>query len=252
MKDQYVGDINDYLKYSFLRALAGVTSFGCLGMVWMLTPSDGRNDGRRLSYLHQPMRFRRLDPLVFDLLSDIVSRNVRTVCAVEEAGFLGSAKFVSEIIPDDAAGRQLYFRQARCAVRGCGLVFFDPDNGLGVASVRKGGRNSSKYLYWDEIADTFGRGHSVIVYQHFPRRPRAPFLQQLSDRLRAETSCETVLAMTTAHVAFVLAVQEEHEVVLRNHVVWFSAHAAPFATAVFLSKDDPESKEVRPNQPRFA
>jgi hypothetical protein len=58
VKDQYVGDVDDYLKYALSRALTNRSER--LVVVWMLTPSDERTDGRRLSYLGQPQRYRRL------------------------------------------------------------------------------------------------------------------------------------------------------------------------------------------------
>lgn len=49
MKNQYVGDIGDYGKYSLLRdfAEAGVK----VGINWYLTEDDGSNDGKFVDYL---------------------------------------------------------------------------------------------------------------------------------------------------------------------------------------------------------
>ena len=49
MKDQYVGDIGDYGKYSLLRAFAdaGVK----VGVNWYLTKNDGSSDGKFIKYL---------------------------------------------------------------------------------------------------------------------------------------------------------------------------------------------------------
>lgn len=49
MKNQYVGDIGDYGKYSLLRAFAeeGVK----VGVNWYLTDNDGSNDGKFVDYL---------------------------------------------------------------------------------------------------------------------------------------------------------------------------------------------------------
>ena len=66
MKDQYVGDINDYRKHALLRALqqGGLN----VGVCWMLAPPDECTDGRKLGYLTQPDRFRGYDPSLFDIL----------------------------------------------------------------------------------------------------------------------------------------------------------------------------------------
>ncbi len=43
MKDQYFGDLNDYMKYAILREfeMAGLR----LALHWMWTPNDRSNDG---------------------------------------------------------------------------------------------------------------------------------------------------------------------------------------------------------------
>ncbi|HEX8408058.1 MAG TPA: hypothetical protein VF883_04300 [Thermoanaerobaculia bacterium] len=43
MKNQYFGDVNDYVKYGMLRAFAQEVS---VAVVWMMTPDDGSTDGR--------------------------------------------------------------------------------------------------------------------------------------------------------------------------------------------------------------
>ena len=49
MKNQYVGDIGDFGKYSMLRAFidAGIK----VGVNWYLTEDDGSNDGKFMDYL---------------------------------------------------------------------------------------------------------------------------------------------------------------------------------------------------------
>jgi hypothetical protein len=61
MKNQYFGDVNDFRKYGLLRRLV-LPNHLKLGVCWMLTPSDGRTDGKFLSYLQHPQRFQQCDP----------------------------------------------------------------------------------------------------------------------------------------------------------------------------------------------
>ena len=46
MKNQYVGDIRDFEKYSILRELANASQLP-LVVVWMLTVDDTTGEGRR-------------------------------------------------------------------------------------------------------------------------------------------------------------------------------------------------------------
>ncbi|MFC2167097.1 hypothetical protein ACFLQZ_03950 [Acidobacteriota bacterium] len=52
MKNQYVGDINDYHKYGLIRILTenpAVPTTVC----WMLTLDDKKTDGRKIGYLYR-------------------------------------------------------------------------------------------------------------------------------------------------------------------------------------------------------
>jgi hypothetical protein len=228
VKDQYVGDVNDYLKYALLRALTGPTDR--LGVAWMLTPSDERTDGERLGYLSQPHRYRQLDPVLFDALNALVVAGARAVDAIEHAELLTDCLYVRGVLPDDLLLRTRYFDRVWASTTDLTLLFFDPDNGLAVPSVRKGARNSSKDLYWDELQQAYKRGVSLIVYQHFPRRPRQTFLSELAERIHEATDSARVLSFSTAHVTFVVVPQPNHASRLEERLNDFSQHASPFVT----------------------
>jgi hypothetical protein len=228
MKDQYVGDVNDFLKYSLLRGL--VQNDG-LAVVWMLTSSDLSSDGRRLKYLDQPTLFRRVDPELYDALRQIVRSERREVGAVESASVLPpTTRFVSPILADDVTGRAAYFEQVWRQVSDRPFVFFDPDNGLETASTPKGRRRSSKYLYWDELARAYALGRSLIIYQHFNREPRGVFLPRLAARIHELTGCHEVFGVSTPHVAFLAIPQRELSEQTRLRLTNFCARATPFAT----------------------
>jgi hypothetical protein len=231
VKDQYVGDVNDYLKYALLRAVAQSKQ---LAVAWMLTASDGRTDGQRLNYLQRPAVFRDLDPPLFDLLAGLVQSEQRTVAAVEASGALGDAAYLSDLLKDDARSRDAYFECLRGISGHRRTVFFDPDNGLEVSSVARGRRSSSKYLYWVEAAATFHQGRSLVIYQHFPRRPRQAFLESSYERARSELGCETVLAFITSHTAFLIVPQPGDVQELSSRLTGFASRAASFGTAVSL------------------
>ena len=232
MKNQYVGDVNDYLKYGLLRALSAPPLM--LGVVWMLTPSDTRRDGQRLSYLADPRRYRSIDGELFDALGSVAASADRTVDAIEQSRLLGAATYVSALLPDDLRGRNEYFELVQSELSVCDLVFFDPDNGLGVMSVSKGRRHSSKYVYWDELASMFRCGPSLIVYQHFPRRPRSEFLTDLATIARAFTGCDSVVAVMTSHVAFLVLMQPSHAELLRDRLDDFAIRVSPSAVALTI------------------
>jgi crotonobetainyl-CoA:carnitine CoA-transferase CaiB-like acyl-CoA transferase len=210
MKNQYFGDINDYRKYGLLRCLSGQ---GVLrtAICWMLTPDDDRGDGGRTGYLHEPGKWRAYDPPLFDSLAGcLAQRGSRNIVWAESSGILPGATFYTNLLTDNAAERRQYLREFLVAARDCELVFFDPDNGLEVGSVPYGRSGSRKYLYWHELRDAFQATHSILVYQHFPRVRREPFIEAQSQRVLSETGASEVLSFRTAHVLFLLAPQPVH------------------------------------------
>lgn len=218
MKDQYVGDVNDYAKYALLRAFSAGGDMR-VGLCWMLTPPDERADGRKLGYLARPEQWRAYDPPLFDALSATVSApDGRRIAFLERSGVLPGALTVDRLVPDDLAGRGAFMRAAAEALAPADLVFFDPDNGLDVPSLVRGRRNSNKYVYRDEVAACYEAGSSVLVYQHFPRERRGPFLDRVGEELRALAPGASTWAFRTANVAFLLLIQPRHAARLEDRI----------------------------------
>lgn len=210
MKNQYFGDVNDYRKYSLLRHLAQSTGLS-LAVCWMLTPSDGSNDGQNTQYLRNPKAWRHIDPPLFDLLTrTVLETGFRHVSTIERSGLLPVRAFHDLEVPQDRVGRRAWTRNALDVTAGADLVFFDPDNGMEVKSTPPGRKNSPKYLLWSEIREFFARGPSLLIYQHFPRVQRDRFMRELCHRLREETGAEQTLVSPGSHSAFFLVLQNHH------------------------------------------
>jgi hypothetical protein len=207
MKNQYVGDINDYVKYAFLRRLMRAGSE--VTVCWMLTSDDGRTDGNRRGYLAKPNQYRHHDPELFDALAGDL-RQTRDIETIEESGLLPNARFLSDPIEDPQEVREAYFRRLLAALATRSLIFFDPDNGLDVVTVRRGRRNSSKYLFRQELAAVVRAGHSAIVYQHFPRVERQHFVRSIFESLDWPGRDVRCACIYTSHVAYLLFLQEPH------------------------------------------
>ena len=210
MKNQYFGDINDYRKYGLLRILTGHGQIKT-AVCWMLTPDDGRTDGSRITYLSQPEEWCDFDPELFHHLKDVVlQRDARDISQIDNSDILPSCTFLSDLVLDAREARALYFRRLEDLAQGRDLVFFDPDNGIEVRSKPCGRKDSSKYLYWLEIERFWNDGHSLLIYQHFPRVPRAPFIEGKASQLIDKTGAPEVFSFGTSHVVFMLVPQAEH------------------------------------------
>jgi diadenosine tetraphosphate (Ap4A) HIT family hydrolase len=210
LKHQYFGDINDYRKYGLLRLLSNfgeITTSVC----WMLTPDTERNpDGQKLTYLDWPEKYRLHDPALFDLLLEKVRhRGIRNVNSAFMPTILPNSRLFNDLVPAEQEKRSAWFESFLKKALSTTLVFFDPDNGLEVSSCRKGAKNSSKYLYWDEVGKAYKAGSSVLIYQHFQRVERNAFIRKIVEKAEAETGA-VVFTFSTAHVVFFLLARPEH------------------------------------------
>jgi hypothetical protein len=217
MKNQYYGDINDYIKYGILRALSDEGKMP-VHVCWMLTPNDGGKDGRKRDYLDKG-RNKNHDWATYD--SDLFTTLERThhkrdVAEVENNGLFKNVTYYYEMLNADAGSRENWFEKFLCTLNKRGLVFFDPDNGIEVKSKPIGKKDSCKYLFWHEVAKFWKLGHSLLIYQHFPRVNRSTYLRMLSENLRVHTGATEVVALSTSSVAFLLLSQPGHQTEVRR------------------------------------
>ena len=231
MKNQYFADINDYLKYGILRAIANSKLKICL--CWMLTEEDNRNDGGKIQYLQDSDKWRKYDPALFDVMKWSIENNKRSIDVAEKKCLIPDATYHPTLLTDDRDEREQYFKELTDISAASDLIFFDADNGMEVKSVKKGNKNSSKYLYWDEV-ERFADTHSILVFQYFPHQKRKEFVERISQRLKAVSYSTSVTALITSHVGFFLVQHSLHEgrlkeAFLKGMKIWYphiSVHPA--------------------------
>jgi hypothetical protein len=210
MKNQYFGDINDYRKYGLLRILSNSGHFR-IGVCWMLTANDRWRDGQLTNYLHAPKMWRRYDPQLFDCLHKlIVSNTARTIQLAQDEQILPGARYCDELLRDSKNERPAYFKRMYEQFTDRELIFFDPDNGIEVKSKPQGVKDSSKYIYWSELSDAFNTGRSILIYQHFPRRERGNFIEQLKSEIQLHSGADKVYWFRTPQVVYFLLSQKNH------------------------------------------
>lgn len=180
MQNRYTGDIGDFGKFGLLRRLSARLS---VGVNWYLVPDESHNrDGQHIGYLTKNS-FRVCDPPLFDALGQIVDSAQRQVAVLEDPAIL-SAVYHSNMLDfyrSTRAERQViraaWHQNALAKLKGCELVFVDPDNGLIVPSA-EGGPKSNKYVLPSELADYYSQGSSVVYYQHKARLPDEFYIRQ--------------------------------------------------------------------------
>ena len=240
MKDQYVGDINDFLKYGLLRILARTFR---IGVCWMLTENGGPADGKRIEYLNHPNEWQRFDPGLFATLCGIVHKGSRCVRSIQEHGVLSPADFFSERLVCDRDARSRYFSEAFEQLQSADVLFFDPDNGLEVKSCARGTKHSSKYLYWDEVRGAFKEFEkSLLIYQHFPREKREKFIAREGEEIQTQTGAREVYAFKTPRVVFFLAVQPKHSEFFQRRIEEVERSSWHDAKQIVVCRDKSETR----------
>jgi hypothetical protein len=209
MKNQYFGDVNDYLKYGLLRCFsdAGLR----IGVCWMLTPDDGRSDGRKITYISKIDRWRGYDPPLFDKLSETVRKKTRRVHHLEVSRLLPNTSFFSYLVPTDRCARKKWLERFIKNSTEADLLFFDPDNGIEVKSTPRGKRGASKFLFWDEIEIAWTRGSALLIFQHFCRENRDSFIARLRNRLEELLPDSCVVSIVTTYVVYFLVYRKKQE-----------------------------------------
>ncbi len=185
MQNRYVGDIGDFVKFGLLRVLGRGHR---LGIAWYLFPDRADNDdGKHVDYLNKPDRWRHLDPELFEGLRKIVVADKRSVRHVEECGLLPNAAFSTAPLDKGMASREAWFQSVLTDLRGCSIVFADPDNGLCEdAKYRWADRSAWKRIPLSE-ALKLAADRPAVVYHHNSRTPggHAKEIQHWLGRLRA-------------------------------------------------------------------
>jgi hypothetical protein len=171
----------------------------------MLTQDDGSPDGDRRKYLDTPKcsMWQPCDRDLFDFLK--LNHKTRNVASIETSQILPGCRFPPrQELEDELQLRGRYFHEFTAFAKGADLVFFDPDNGLEINSVPKGHSGSSKYVCIDELRAVYDQGSSVLLYQHFCRKRRVPFIEDRVYAIGGATQAPCAWSFRTSHAVFLL------------------------------------------------
>jgi len=171
MRDQYSGDISDFVKFALLRALA---SNKAVAIWWYyIAGHDGRKDGHHKEWADDP-RFATLDRELFDVLASFAKgpEHSRTVRGLEELQLLpvgtmffpsGDSYLEHQVPSMNERTSWLEFKLRQ--INECSLVFLDPDNGVHLVDREP----SRKHASLRDVRALLEKGKS-ICYITFPHR----------------------------------------------------------------------------------
>ena len=172
MKEQYVGDIGDFGKVLILKHLAGL-GFK-VGINWVLTENDDRNDGKHRDYVDR-VKYRGVNCLcccdeeIFEKIIPLAKKekNGRRIEDLENLirGFSPKVVFYprSRIYLVKGSERRNLDNEAYNELKPdfADLVFFDPDNGID-----NNNGTSSQHVYISDMKRYWNRGQSLLIYHH--------------------------------------------------------------------------------------
>ncbi len=198
MQDHYVGDVGDFGKFGLLRHIHAQTGLR-MGINWYYVDQPAaNNDGRHIGYLHKTgherAAFEDCDRPLYHMLGQIIAASDRRIAAVEQHEGLLPHDMVCfrqalpgrETLPGNrSAHRQQWVSDAHDTLRGCELVFLDPDNGLAPRGITPEHPDANKYATLSELTALFAGGKSVLLYQHRNRMPREEY-RAAYERLAAQ------------------------------------------------------------------
>ena len=208
MQNKFVGDVGDYAKFGLLRRLCGQTSPDgedalSLGLVWYMRHDErhgtDRNkvsgDGSYTSYLELTKanikEYGDHDSELWAKLGVLVAQGRRCTHCAEVAKLLpdGTAYYSPMLtyVPGNSKRardartlcRTVWFEEALRKTAGADLVFLDPDNGIAPNENLKHREHGPKHAYLSDLQAIWGRGQSLVIYQHMVMNEDA---QELAER----------------------------------------------------------------------
>lgn len=190
MRDQFVGDIGDYAKYSLFNALAQGRK---AGIAWYRTPDQPITHGGHDSYLNDP-NWAGHDKKVFDCLRELRANGRHKITAVEQAGILSAQAFSGRALEFDAgpvagrpAWREAWFQGTLSDLADCDFVFADPDNGLYPDEQFSPSRKENLHRIPLAEARRLGAGRSAMIYHHHGRVSKVEVIEKWRTALGPET-----------------------------------------------------------------
>ncbi|SDD72768.1 hypothetical protein SAMN05421538_102294 [Paracoccus isoporae] len=190
MRDQFVGDIGDYAKYSLFNTLARGRK---AGIAWYRTPDQGGTHGGHDSYLNDP-NWATYDGKIFDCLRKLRADGGSKITAIEQAGILNAQAFSGRLLEFDAgpvagrpAWRETWFQGTMSDLADCDFVFADPDNGLCPADRFSPSRKENLRHIPLAEARCLAAGRTAMIYHHHGRVSRLGEIEKWRTALGPET-----------------------------------------------------------------
>lgn len=183
VNDAFAWDVGDLAKFALLRQLCVAAGDGFrLGAVWCYTRTPPRTGhGRHIAYLDNGHAYgesvRARDAILYDLMRRGLTARRSILSAQYRAVLPPNTTHVDAPFVGERRARPAYWQSALAATSAAAVVFFDPDNGIGPGS-------GPLTVTYGELAAFYGRGQSLVIYQH-QNRAKGGIVRVARDRVLA-------------------------------------------------------------------
>ena len=176
MQDRWVAEVGDFGKLGLLRRICGCDGRfdggRSLAVLWYRTADEtAETPAARPAWLDAPESFRPCDPLLFDILDEIVASGLREVHSIEIAELLGDVAFHSDLWSFDGMSsqqirdveRRRLFLGALKVVGERRVVYADADDGLMPDGVVPNASDATRWIGWDEMVALAALRRTLVV-----------------------------------------------------------------------------------------
>jgi len=207
MQEKYFGDIHDFYKYYFLREISKDYS---LGIHWCLNPNeDIKSDGnKKLSNKEL-----KKDEKLYKLLEQYRHKNVKHI----KSYFPKNTKYYDQKL-ENYFMDFIYEEEAIIELKNQDIIFFDPDNGIEVPSMK----NSDKYKFvtYRLLVKFWNLGKSLIIYQHEGRNKGQTNekIKILYDLINRQAN---IITVKKGNVTYICVIQGGNHYIVKDELVNF-------------------------------
>ena len=173
MNNQFVGDVGDYTKLGILRALEKADF--SVGINWYKTPDDrSKTGGSHTAFLDYEGK--QPDSDLLKTLREIKEKKrPRTLESLMDSTLFTRAIYYDEELnffpgKDPKTERKRWHELALEKLQSQDIIFLDPDNAFETKHIKPHHKKGSLYAGYEEAADYYRAGKSVIVYNHLSMR----------------------------------------------------------------------------------
>jgi hypothetical protein len=207
MQNKYFGDVHDFYKFYFLKE---ITKDYSLGIHWCLVPNEiNGNDGNKPLTLNEEKK-------------DSVLCNILTTCKEHDVKYI-KPYFPSKTRYYDCLHKEyfkdfVYDEEAVSKLKNQDVIFFDPDNGIEVASTTN--KKKYKFVSYRLLYNFWKLGKSLIIFQYEGR-----IKGQTNEKIRILYNLigkqANVITAKKGNVTFICMIQGKEHYIIKDELIKF-------------------------------